>query len=74
MPKSIFETRNAQFFEDVEFVGEDKVMDFVFENECVTIPTVAIDNDHTSIPNIVYKQIRIKTMLKNLLFKIKKLL
>ena len=45
MTKSIFEIGNARFFEDVEFVGGDKVRDFVFEKECVNIPTIAIDND-----------------------------
>ena len=44
---------NARFFEDVEFAGGDKVRDFVFEEKCVTIPTVAIDNDQTSIFDIV---------------------
>ena len=50
---SIFEMGNARFFEDVEFVGRDKVRDFVFKEECVNIPTVAIDNDQTSITDIV---------------------
>ena len=31
----------------------DKVRDIVFEKECVNIPTVAIDNDQTSIIDIV---------------------
>ena len=31
--KSIFETGTARFFEDVEFDGGDKDMDFVFEEE-----------------------------------------
>ena len=33
----------------------DKVRDFVFEEECVNIPTVAIDNGQTSITDIVQK-------------------
>ena len=33
--------------------GGDKVRDFVFEEECVTIPMVVIDNDQTSISGIV---------------------
>ena len=40
-------------FQDVEFAEGDKVKDFVFEEECVTIPTITIDNDQISIPNIV---------------------
>ena len=44
---------NDWFFEDIEFVEGDKVRDFSFEEECVNIPTVAIDSDQTSIPDIV---------------------
>jgi len=36
---SVFETGNAKFFEDVEFVGGDTIMDFEFEEECANIPT-----------------------------------
>ena len=53
MTKSIFEMGKAQFFQDVEFAKGDKVRDFVFEEECVTIPTIVIDNYLTSIPDIV---------------------
>ena len=45
---------NATFFEDVEFRGRNKVIDFVFEDELdhvplvqeklVPIPTIAFDN------------------------------
>ena len=31
----------------------DKVRDFVFEEECVNIPTIAINNNQTSIPDII---------------------
>ena len=55
MIRSIFETTNARFFEDIEFKGGDKVRDFVFEEECVNIPTVAFGNDQTSIPNNIQK-------------------
>ena len=37
MTKSIFESRNAWFFEDVEFAGGDMARDFVFEEEYVDI-------------------------------------
>ena len=51
--KSIFETGNARFFEDVEFDGGDKDRDFAFEEEYVDIPTVVIDIDQAPIPDIV---------------------
>ena len=51
--KSIFETRNARFFEDVEFDGGDKDMDFSFEEEYVDIPTAIIDIDQAPITDIV---------------------
>ena len=40
--KLIFESGNAQFFEDTEFVGRDMAKDFVFEEEYVDIPTCVI--------------------------------
>ena len=51
--KSIFETGNAQLFEDVEFDEGDKDWDFVFEEEYVDIPIAVIDIDQDPIPNIV---------------------
>ena len=46
---------NVWFFEDVEFVGKEKVRDFVFEKENNNIPPVVIDNDQDQdpIPDIV---------------------
>ena len=41
--RSIFETGNAVFFEDVEFGGRNKVRDIIFEEES-TIPTTAFDD------------------------------
>ena len=35
------------------FVRGDNVRDFVFEEKCVTVPTVSIDIDQTFIRNIV---------------------
>ena len=57
--KAIFETRNARFFEDVEFVEGEKIKDFVFEEEHVEIPLIVFDNDQVqdSIPNIVQEAI-----------------
>ena len=57
--KAIFETGNARFFEDVEFVGGEKIMDFVFEEEHVEIPLIDFDNDQVraSIPDIVQEAI-----------------
>ena len=51
--KSIFETGNAQFFEDVEFDRGDKDRDFSFEEEYVDIPTAVIGIDQAPIPDIV---------------------
>ena len=43
--RSIFKTGNAWFFEDVEFVGGERIKDFIFEEEYVDIPQGVIDND-----------------------------
>ena len=51
--KSIFETGNARFFENVEFDGGDEDRDFAFEKEYVDIPTVVIDIDQAPIHDIV---------------------
>ena len=55
--KSIFETRNARFFEDVEFAGGERFKDFVFdeEKENDDYPQIVIDNDQNQviIPDIV---------------------
>ena len=51
--KSIFETGNARFFEDVEFDEADKDRDFAFEEEYVDIPTAVIDIDQAPIHDIV---------------------
>ena len=51
--KSIFETGNARFFEDVEFDGKDKDMNFAFEEEYVDIPTTFIYINQAPIPDIV---------------------
>ncbi|KAF2315692.1 hypothetical protein GH714_040221 [Hevea brasiliensis] len=55
MTKSIFETGNARFFEDVEFVGGERLKDFVFEEEYVDIPLIAMENDQEQfhIPDII---------------------
>ncbi|XP_021726142.1 uncharacterized protein LOC110693292 [Chenopodium quinoa] len=46
-------TENARFFKDVEFGGEDKVKEFIFEEEQVSFPLVVINYDQTSIPNMI---------------------
>ena len=51
--RSIFDMGNAQFFENVEFARGDKVRDFLFEEECVNILIVVINNDQTSIHDII---------------------
>ena len=57
--KSIFESGNARFFEDVEFAREDKVKVFVFGKEFVYILLMAIDNDQDQapIPDIIIPDI-----------------
>ena len=45
LKKSFFETGNARFLEDVEFGGEDKVRNVVFEEEFTSLPAIVIDND-----------------------------
>ena len=36
--------RNAKFLEDIEFGGEDKIRDIVFEEEFISLPSVVIEN------------------------------
>ena len=48
--KSFFETGNARFLEDIEFEGEDKVRNIVFEEEIIQISSsIAINNDQEQI-------------------------
>ena len=63
--RSIFETGNARFFEDVKFGGEDNIKSVGFEEEqennwdqvlildVVYCPNIALDNDQAILPNIV---------------------
>ena len=73
--KSIFETGNARFFEDVEFAGEERVRNFVFEKKYVDIPQGVIDNDQDqdSIPDIVQEATLDQDNVMSLPFKFKKL-
>ncbi|KAJ4713114.1 Retrovirus-related Pol polyprotein from transposon TNT 1-94 [Melia azedarach] len=48
--KSIFESGNAWFFEDVELAGGDNVIDFVFENEYVNIPIEIVQEEQALKP------------------------
>ncbi|KAK0593122.1 hypothetical protein LWI29_031372 [Acer saccharum] len=50
--RSVFEMGTATFFEDVEFGGRNKVRDIVFEEESISIPTIAFDNVQVSVPVI----------------------
>ena len=50
--RSFFETGNARFLEEVEFEREDKSRDIVFEEEFISLPIVAIDDDQELIPDI----------------------
>ena len=47
--RTFFETGNARFLEEVEFVGGDKVKDIVFEEKFIPL-LVAIDNDQVQVP------------------------
>ncbi|TXG72091.1 hypothetical protein EZV62_000670 [Acer yangbiense] len=49
---TFFETGNARFLEEVEFMGGDEVRNIVFEEEFISLP-IAIDNDQVSVPDIV---------------------
>ena len=51
--KSFFEMGNAKFIEDVEYSGSVKLRDLVFEEEHVTVPTVAIENDQAIMSGVV---------------------
>ena len=42
---SFYETGNARFLKEVEFRGEDKSKNIVFEEEFVSLPTVTIGDD-----------------------------
>ncbi|XXG55025.1 hypothetical protein AAC387_Pa03g2762 [Persea americana] len=46
----ILEMGTTTFFEDVEFGGRNKVRDIVFKEESVSIPIIAFNNVHVSIP------------------------
>ena len=43
--RSFFETDNVRFLEKVEFKREDKSRNIIFEEEFISLPTVAIDDD-----------------------------
>ncbi|KAL1569026.1 hypothetical protein AAHA92_00559 [Salvia divinorum] len=50
--RTIFETGNAVFFEEVEFRGKNAIRDITFEEESIMIPTTASDNAQIPIPDI----------------------
>ena len=50
--KSFFETDNAKFIEDVEYGGSTRLRRFVFEDECVIIPSVATESDQITMSGI----------------------
>ncbi|KAJ4719033.1 Retrovirus-related Pol polyprotein from transposon TNT 1-94 [Melia azedarach] len=51
--KSIFESGNAWFFEDVKLAEGDNIRDFVFKEEYVDIPIGVIGIDQDLIPDLV---------------------
>ena len=66
--KSIFETGNARFFEDVEFDGGDKDKDFVLKRNMLIFPQLLLTLIMLLYLTLFKKQIQIKTISKNLLF------
>ena len=54
--RSLFETSNAKFIEDVELSGREPLKKAVFEEESVYIPIIAIGHGHIifddTIPNV----------------------
>ena len=44
--------RNAKFFKDIKFWGVDKVSNFFFKEEFVSVLMVIINYDQASVPNI----------------------
>ena len=51
--RNIFEIGSATFFEDIEFGGRNKVKDFVFEEEWVSLPKLI----HTVVPTPIQHKI-----------------
>ena len=54
--RSLFETGNAKFIEDVELSGREPLKKVVFEEESVSIPIIATGHGHIifddTIPNV----------------------
>ena len=53
MSKSLFETGNAKFIEDVEYGGSIGLRSFVFEEKYDIIPIVATENDQVTMLGII---------------------
>ena len=51
--RSFFKTRNAKFIEDVEYDVGNAIRNFFFEEEYITIPSVAPYNEQTITPVII---------------------
>ena len=72
--KSIFETGNARFFEDVEFDRGDKDRDFFFlKRNMLIFPQLLLTLFRILYLTLFKKQIQIKTISKNLAFQKNKL-
>ena len=52
-----FETKNAKFFEDVEFAGGNTVLDIIFDEKNINIPTgvvgINFDFDHGFVQDTI---------------------
>ena len=55
--RSLFETGNVRFLEDVEFAGEDNIRKVVFEEKLVSFPSAVIDGDQAPIPDFTIEPI-----------------
>ena len=42
----------SQFFEDIKFGGGDKVRNFIFEEEFISLPTIVTKHDQASVLDI----------------------
>ena len=50
---------NAQFFKDIEFRGEDRATNFIFDKDSITAsPLVTADYHQVSIPTVIFHSIQ----------------
>ena len=71
--KSIFETGNARFFEDVEFDGEIRIGILFLKRNMLIFPQLLLTLIRLLYLTLFKKQIQVKTISKNLSFQKNKL-